>query len=69
MKEPKWQNPGEIVDEVSGSLNIEGIRLNNSLKGVEVFADPLIGKVFYNLIENSVRHGEHVTAISLILGN
>ena len=28
---------------------------------VELFADPLIGKVFYNLIDNSVTHGKYVT--------
>nr|WP_319537523.1 response regulator [uncultured Methanospirillum sp.] len=31
----------------------------------EIFADPLIEKVFYNLFENSVRHGGGVTCISL----
>jgi len=31
---------------------------------VEIFADPLIGKVFYNLMENSLRHGDHVTRMS-----
>jgi signal transduction histidine kinase len=28
-----------------------------------VYADPLLEKVFYNLIENAVRNGEHVTTI------
>ncbi len=65
IEEPKWQNPSKIVDEASESLNIEGIRLDNSLKGVEVFADPLIEKVFYNLIDDTIRHGGHVTSISL----
>ena len=32
--------------------------------GLRVYADPLIGKVFYNLMENSVRHGESVSRIS-----
>jgi len=31
----------------------------------EIFADPLIEKVFYNLFENSVRHGGDVTKITL----
>jgi len=31
----------------------------------EIFSDPLIEKVFYNLFENSVRHGESVTKIAL----
>ena len=32
--------------------------------GLLVYADPLIEKVFYNIMENSIRHGEHVTTIS-----
>jgi signal transduction histidine kinase len=28
---------------------------------LEIFSDPLIEKVFYNLMENSIRYGEHVT--------
>ncbi len=63
VEEPKWQDAGEIVDKVAEQLDLRGITLDNSLKGVEIFADPLIEKVFYNLIDNSIRHGEHVTSI------
>ena len=31
---------------------------------MEIFADPLIVKVFFNLMENSLRHGERVTQMS-----
>jgi PAS domain S-box-containing protein len=30
-----------------------------------VFADPMLEKVFFNLLDNSLRHGEHVTAITV----
>jgi signal transduction histidine kinase len=30
-----------------------------------IFADPLLEEVVYNLIENSLRHGEHVTEIRI----
>jgi hypothetical protein len=36
---------------------------NNLPAGAEVFADPLIVKVFYNLIDNAVRHGGKITTI------
>ena len=29
------------------------------------FTDPLLDRAFYNLIDNSIRHGTHVTAITL----
>jgi signal transduction histidine kinase len=31
----------------------------------EIFADPLVEKVFYNLLDNALRHGGNVTSISL----
>ncbi|MBN1432325.1 MAG: PAS domain S-box protein [Methanomicrobiaceae archaeon] len=65
MNEPKWQNVGETVDLVAGTLDLEGIQLENSLKKLEIFTDPLIEKVFYNLMENSIRHGGNVSIISL----
>jgi signal transduction histidine kinase len=36
-----------------------------NLGAIEVYADPLLEKVFYNLIENSLRHGERVTEIEI----
>ncbi len=35
--------------------------------GVEIFADPLIEKVFSNLIENALRYGETATTITFSL--
>lgn len=63
VEEPKWQDVGEIVRKVTHQLNLADITMENSVTGLEIFADPLIEKVFYNLIENSLRHGEHVTTI------
>jgi signal transduction histidine kinase len=39
------------------------ITLNAEVQGVTVFADPMLEKVFSNLLDNSIRHGEHVTEI------
>ena len=30
-----------------------------------IYADPLLEKVFYNLLENSLRHGQTVTALQI----
>ena len=65
VEEPGWQDMGIIVGEAVKQLDLAGINMENSLKGLEIFADPLTGKVFYNLMENSLRHGEHVTEISI----
>ncbi|OPX64126.1 MULTISPECIES: PAS domain S-box protein [unclassified Methanoregula] len=62
---PKWQNAAEVIREAAGQLSIPAsIGLKIEVGDVEVFADPLIVKVFFNLMENSLRHGERVTQMS-----
>ena len=43
------------------SANLPVIEVNVTVNGAEILADPLIEKVFYDLMENSLRHGDHVT--------
>ncbi len=62
---PKWQNVAETVSLAIATIDLRRVEVTFDLRHVEVFADPLLEKVFYNLVENSLRHGEHVTRISL----
>lgn len=57
---PVWQDLGELLKKCSAAQKIPVI---SAITDLEVYADPLIGKVFYNLYDNAVRHGEHVTEI------
>ncbi len=65
---PEWQDIPEIIRSSASQLPVDTIDLHITFSGVEVFADPLIGKVFYNLIENSFRHGGNITQISFEFG-
>jgi len=60
---PIWQDPGVAMLQASTSIQMPTPEIN--LPGVEVMADPLLAKVFLNLLENSARHGGGVTHISL----
>ena len=60
---PGWYNIGETVSLAIATIDMAGVRVTVDLPDVEVYADPLFEKVFYNLIENSIRHGETVTEI------
>jgi CheY-like chemotaxis protein len=40
------------------------ISLLCDLRGLEIYTDPLIARVFYNLIHNAIRHGGNVTRIT-----
>ena len=60
---PKWQNLEEIIGSAIVQLKPVITDMNFALNNAEIFADPLLEKVFYNLMENSFRHGDHVTCI------
>lgn len=60
--EPSWQKLDELLPTTSLSPTI---RFQTDLDGIEAYADPMLEKVFYNLLDNSIRHGEKVTRIQV----
>lgn len=54
---PAWQDVEEYIKTDAVELRIVDIPVDIACSGLEVYADPLIKKVFYNLMENSLRHG------------
>jgi PAS domain S-box-containing protein len=60
---PQWHNIAETVTLATASIDPSQIFINVNLPPLEIYADPLLEKVFFNLIDNSIRHGEHVTTI------
>jgi len=65
VQAPQWHNVTAIFRSAASQLPLGGIVTDVQMSDLEVYADPLIAKVFYNLIENSLRHGEHVTTLVL----
>jgi signal transduction histidine kinase len=65
QNEPVWQNPAVAFKKACASFSESGIIFSANVMDVEIYTDPLLDRVFYNLIDNSIRHGTHVTAISL----
>jgi signal transduction histidine kinase len=59
-REPRWQEPSGILSHLTVP---DTITLQIDLNGCAVLADPMLEKVFSNLLDNSVRHGEHVTEV------
>ncbi len=62
---PQWQNVLDVINRVLPNFNKSGINFVIDLKNVEIYADPLLEKVFYNLIDNSIRYGLTLTTISI----
>jgi two-component system, sensor histidine kinase and response regulator len=58
IKSPIWQDIRELVEHSLRHTSLYQIRLENIIPpGIMIFADPLIEKVFANLIQNSVKYG------------
>ena len=61
---PEWQHCREIVNSAAMQAPLGNVTIKNDLPaGMEVFADPLIVKVFYNLMDNAVRYGVKISSI------
>ncbi|HVP97335.1 histidine kinase N-terminal 7TM domain-containing protein [Methanoregula sp.] len=57
VKSPVWQDLSACLAHAKSQVDIGTIRVTEDCTGVEVYADPLLIKVFINLLENAVRHG------------
>jgi signal transduction histidine kinase len=64
VKAPTWQDCREILESLRSFLKGAGIELEVQGPAMELFADPLLPKVFENLVDNSIRHGKHVQHIT-----
>ena len=60
---PRWQNVQEIVSKVVSQMGISSVTFDLDLSGLEVYADPLLDRVFFHLLDNSVTHGGGVTRV------
>jgi PAS domain S-box-containing protein len=58
--EPGFMRMSDIISESSKILSVE-----NNCKGLLIYADPMVKKVFYNLQDNTERHGEKATKITI----
>ncbi len=63
VRAPQWFPVEPLVTGASKALRPIGVRISTDLDGLFVYADPLLSSVFFNLLENAVRHGRTVTEI------
>ncbi len=58
---PAWQEISASLEPLAGSK----IPITNTCRNVSIIADPLLTKVFSNLLDNTIRHGEDATEITI----
>ncbi|WP_321506201.1 PAS domain S-box protein [uncultured Methanoregula sp.] len=61
VQAPAWHR----VCDVIRSVRPPQIRLECTCGSCEIFSDPMIAKVFFNLFDNAVRYGERVTTVTV----
>lgn len=66
IKTPIWHNCKSLVIKSLKHTSLHHVTLENLLpEDLEIYADPLIEKVFSNLIENAVRYGDKISKICI----
>jgi PAS domain S-box-containing protein len=65
IQSPDWRDLAKTIRNSAAQAPLEKIAFRNVAPGLEVYADPLIERVFYNLIDNSLRHGQFVSSIAI----
>lgn len=58
--EPQWIDLDTVMPRTQVPATIT---FQTAVQGILVFSDPMLEKVFFNLLDNSIKHGEHVTEI------
>lgn len=60
---PVWTDVRSAALEGAQGLPLEDVSLEVEVSGIEVYVDPMFGRVFRNLVDNSLRHGEKTSCI------
>ncbi len=54
---PVWQNISASVRRAVAALPVRDVKVEVDRSDLEIYADPLFEKVFYNLIDNALKYG------------
>jgi signal transduction histidine kinase len=59
-----WQPVHQTIADALSEIDTDDVTIEIDIpENLEIYADPIIKKVFVTLIENAIRHGERVTNI------
>jgi PAS domain S-box-containing protein len=61
---PQWYNVKKTIETATAPLCLLPGTLSVGIENISIYADPLLEKVFYNLVENALRYGGEQTRIT-----
>lgn len=62
---PVWKDPRKSLKEALVGLDLRNITMEADLSEMEIFADPMLDRVFHNLVDNACRHGNGIKTIRI----
>ncbi len=65
VQPPQWNRINNTITKALTTIDLSGTAVIVEPNTLEIYTDFLIEKVFFNLIDNSLRHGEKVTRIHI----
>lgn len=65
QQRPEWQNVFRSFMAARSMVDTRDVIVECSVSDLEVMADPMLVKAFFNMIDNSLRYGEKVTRVRL----
>jgi PAS domain S-box-containing protein len=63
LNAPQWQNVDITIRNAIAGLDLGAVRAEHDLGNLEIYADLLLERVFYNIVDNALRHGQKETKI------
>ncbi len=63
IRSPVWQDLEKTIVRATRSVHTGEVRLEVEVGRIGIYADPLLERVFYNLMENALKYGKSLTRI------
>jgi K+-sensing histidine kinase KdpD len=63
VNSPTWQDVAHVIRRAVKLVDPGKIEIHIDIEGVLFYADPLLEKVFHNLVDNAKRYGEKISGI------
>jgi signal transduction histidine kinase len=62
---PEWQNVGYVYHKAKVLCAEQGVEYIIDTGALEIYADPMLERLFYILLDNTYRHGSRLTRVQL----
>jgi PAS domain S-box-containing protein len=63
IQPPSWYNLKDVVKAAAANIHVGSIALTVEIDRVEIYADHLLERVFFHLIDNAIRYGRKIRNI------